>query len=92
MTDPHLTWDLVADVRHLFEFPFMVNAFRAGTIVAVVAGVAGWFMVLRKQTFAGHTLALVAFPGAAAATLAGVSASLGYFAACVVPQSVSSGL
>ena len=34
----------------------MVNAFRAGTIVAVVAAVIGWFMVLRRQTFAGHTL------------------------------------
>ena len=41
----------------------MVNAFRAGTIVAVVAGVVGWFMVLRRQSFAGHTLAVVGFPG-----------------------------
>ncbi len=32
----------------------------------------GWFMVLRRQTFAGHTLSLIAFPGAAAAVLAGV--------------------
>ena len=47
----------------------MVNAFRAGTIVAVVAGAMGWFMVLRRQTFAGHTLALVGFPGAAGAIL-----------------------
>ena len=60
---PPLTWDLVLDVRQLFEFPFMVNAFRAGTIVAVTAGLVGWFMVLRRQTFAGHTLAVVGFPG-----------------------------
>jgi zinc/manganese transport system permease protein len=45
----HFSWNLVDDVRQLFEFPFMVNAFRAGTIVAVVAGVIGWFMVLRRQ-------------------------------------------
>src|SRR5579885_1775701 len=60
----------------------MVHALEAGTIVAVVAGVAGWFMVLRRQTFAGHTLALIAFPGAAAAALAGLPLELGYFGSC----------
>ena len=82
--DPQLTWDVLNDVRQLFEFPFMVNAYRAGTAVAVVAGCIGWFMVLRRQTFAGHTLALVGFPGAAGAVLVGVSASVGFFAFCVV--------
>ena len=81
--DPRLTWNVVADVQHLFDFPFMVNALRAGTAVAVVAGVVGWFMVLRRQTFAGHTLALVGFPGAAGAVLIGASAQLGFFAFCV---------
>jgi zinc/manganese transport system permease protein len=82
--EPRLTWNLVQDVRQVFEFPFMVNAFRAGTIVAVLAGLVGWFMVLRQQSFAGHTLALVGFPGAAGAVLVGVSASFGYFAFAVV--------
>src|SRR5215470_4876808 len=72
--NPHLGWNIVADVRQLLEFGFMVNAYRAGTIVAVVAGALGWFMVLRRQAFAGHTLAIVSFPGAAAAILVGVSA------------------
>lgn len=80
---PTVTWDLVRDVRQLFEFPFMVNAFRGGTIVAVTAGVIGWFMVLRRQAFAGHTLAVVGFPGAAGALLIGVSAHVGFFAFCV---------
>jgi zinc/manganese transport system permease protein len=71
-------------LQQLFAYPFMVNAFRAGTLVAVGAGVLGWFMVLRRQTFAGHTLAAVGFPGAAGATLVGVGAVYGYFAACVV--------
>src|SRR3954452_8596636 len=82
--DPHLGWNLLDDVRQLFDFPFMVNAFRAGTVVAVVAGLVGWFLILRKQTFAGHTLALVGFPGAAGAVLVGVSASYGLFAFAVV--------
>jgi zinc/manganese transport system permease protein len=82
------SWNLVDDYRTMLSYPFMLNAFRAGTVVAVVAGVAGWFMVLRKQTFAGHTLALVAFPGAAGATLIGVSTSFGYFTACIVAAAV----
>ena len=81
--DPQLTWNLVQDVRQVLEFPFMVNAFRAGTIVAVLSGLVGWFMVLRKQTFAGHTLAVVGFPGAAGAVLVGISATYGLFAFAV---------
>jgi zinc/manganese transport system permease protein len=67
----------------LFAYPFMVHALEAGTIVAVMASVVGWFMVLRRETFAGHTLSLTAFPGASAAALAGVSLSLGSFTFCV---------
>jgi zinc/manganese transport system permease protein len=77
------SWNLLDDVRGMLSYPFMVNAFRGGTIVAVVAGVVGWFMVLRKQTFAGHTLSVAAFPGAAAATLLGISATIGYFGFCL---------
>ena len=77
-----LSWNPVSDVRQLFAFPFMVNALEAGTIVAVMAGVTGWFMVLRRQTFAGHTLSVIAFPGAAAASLAGLPVALGYFGFC----------
>jgi zinc/manganese transport system permease protein len=78
------SWNLVADLQEMWAYPFMVNAFRAGTIVAVVAAIVGWFMVLRRQSFAGHTLAVVGFPGAAGATLIGLSTTYGYFAFCVV--------
>jgi zinc/manganese transport system permease protein len=77
------SWNLADDVGQLFAYHFMVNAFFAGTIVAVVAGGIGWFMVLRRQSFAGHTLAIVSFPGAAGAILLGISASYGYFGAAV---------
>jgi zinc/manganese transport system permease protein len=91
--NPPWSWNLIADLHDMWAYPFMVNAFRAGTIVAVVAGVVGWFMVLRKQTFAGHTLAVSAFPGATAATLLGISAMAGYFvfalAASVVVAALS---
>lgn len=77
-----LSWDLVSDLEQLTTFPFMVQALEAGAIVAVMAGAIGWFMVLRRQTFAGHTLSVIAFPGAAGATLAGLPIALGYFGAC----------
>jgi zinc/manganese transport system permease protein len=82
VSSPHLSWDLVADWEQLTAYPFMVQALEAGAIVAVLAGAIGWFMVLRKQTFAGHTLAVISFPGAAAATLAAIPIAIGYFGAC----------
>jgi zinc/manganese transport system permease protein len=81
-TSPSLSLDLVSDVRQLLTFPFMVNALVAGTIVAVLASVVGWYMVLRRQAFAGHTLSVMAFPGATGAALIGLPAGLGYYLAC----------
>lgn len=77
-----LSLNPVTDFEAITEFPFMVNALWAGTIVAVLAGAVGWFMVLRRQTFAGHTLSVIAFPGAAAAALAGLPLAVGFFGAC----------
>ncbi len=68
----------------MWSVPSMLNAFRAGTIVAVLAAVVGWFMVVRRQSFAGHTLSLVGFPGAAAAVYIGVGVGYGYFAFCLI--------
>jgi zinc/manganese transport system permease protein len=79
----HADWNLWFDLRRMLSYPFMVNAVRAGTIVAVVAGAVGWMMVLRKESFAGHTLALVGFPGAAAAAWLGITGGYGFFAFCV---------
>lgn len=78
------SWNPAADLQDMWSYPFMVNAFRAGTIVAVTAALVGWFMVLRRQTFAGHTLSVAAFPGAAGATLAGIDPAVGYFGACLL--------
>jgi zinc/manganese transport system permease protein len=78
------SWNLLADVQDIWSYLGMVNAFRAGTIVAVLAALVGWFMVLRRQSFAGHTLAVAGFPGAAGAVLVGAGAALGYFAFCVL--------
>ncbi|MDP9093143.1 MAG: metal ABC transporter permease [Actinomycetota bacterium] len=78
-----LTWNLLDDARQLLSYHFMLNALRAGTIVAVVSAAIGYFMVLRRQSFVGHTLAVIGFPGAAGATWLGVSAGFGYFGFCI---------
>jgi zinc/manganese transport system permease protein len=66
----------------LFEFAFMRNAYMAGTLAAVLAGVVGYFVVLRGETFAGHTLSVAGFPGAAGAVLLGLPQLLGLAVLC----------
>jgi zinc/manganese transport system permease protein len=55
----------------------MVNAWLAGTIVAVVAGVVGFFAVMRGSAFVAHAVPQSAFAGAAGASLVGASTLLG---------------
>ena len=57
--------------------PFMVHAWIVASMVAVVAGAVGFFVVARRAAFAAHALPLGAFPGAAAASLLGVNELLG---------------
>jgi zinc/manganese transport system permease protein len=83
-TEPHLSWDLAHDVRQLLEFHFMRNAYLAGTIVAVMAAIVGYFAVLRGQTFATHALSQVGFTGASGAALAGVAPLVGLTVFCVL--------
>lgn len=66
-------------VGQALQYPFMINALEAGTLVALAAGVVGWFVVLRQQAFASHTLAAVGFPGASGAVLFGLPLWVGYF-------------
>src|SRR5260370_18765975 len=53
----------------MFQYDFMVNAFAAAGIVAVVSGIVGFFLVMRGQTFAGHALSHIGFAGATGAGL-----------------------
>jgi zinc/manganese transport system permease protein len=56
---------------------FMVNAWLAATIVAVVGGAVGFFVVLRGSSYAAHAIPNGSFAGAAAATLIGVNTLFG---------------
>jgi zinc/manganese transport system permease protein len=68
---PYFGWDLVRDVQELFRYGFMQHAFEAGTIVAVSAGVIGYFVVVRGLSFAAHGLSHIGFAGATGAVLLG---------------------
>ncbi len=57
----------------MFQYEFMINAFAAAGIVAVVSGLVGFFLVMRGQTFAGHALSHIGFAGATGAGLIGLA-------------------
>lgn len=61
----------------LLHQSFVENAFIAGTLIAIIAAIVGYFVVLRAQAFAAHALSHVGFAGATLAALLGVSSLLG---------------
>jgi len=63
---------------------FLGNALLAGSCIALLSGLIGWFVVLRGQVFAGDALSHVAFTGALAAAAAGLDLRVGLFAATVL--------
>jgi zinc/manganese transport system permease protein len=67
------SWNLIADLQEMWTYAFMRNAFEAGTIIAVVAGIVGYFVILRRSAFATHALGHTGFSGAAGAVLFGVN-------------------
>jgi len=74
---PAISWNLIEDMQTQLQYAFMQNAYLAGAIVAVVAGVVGYFVVLRGLSFAGHALADIGFAGAAGAVLLGIDPIFG---------------
>jgi zinc/manganese transport system permease protein len=63
--------------------PFMRDALLGGTIVALVAGLLGFFIVARNTAFAAHAVAHIGLPGATGAVLLGLPIGLGLCVFCV---------
>ena len=80
LAQPYFGWNVVRDIEELLRYPFMRNAFAAGTIVAVVSGLIGYFVVLRASSFAAHALSHIGFAGATGAVLLGISPLVGLLA------------
>ena len=47
----------------------MRNALIGGSLVALAAGLLGYFVITRQNAFAAHALAHIGFPGATGAML-----------------------
>ena len=62
---------------------FMRNALLGGTLVALAAGLIGYFIVVRNNAFAAHALAHIGFPGATGAVLFGLPVTLGLATFCI---------
>ncbi|MGB7957447.1 MAG: metal ABC transporter permease [Minisyncoccia bacterium] len=71
------TWNILNDLQSMWQYDFMRHAFEAGTIVAIIAGIIGYFIVLRRSSFAAHALSHIGFAGAAGAVLLGVNPIVG---------------
>src|SRR5579875_4134125 len=67
-----------------FQQEFVQNAFLAGTIVALVTAVCGYFVVLRAQAFASESISEIGFAGSTGGPLFGVSSLIGMFVLTVL--------
>jgi zinc/manganese transport system permease protein len=56
---------------------FMINAWIVASVVAIVAGAVGFFVVLRGSAFVAHALPNGSFAGAAGAALVGINTLIG---------------
>jgi zinc/manganese transport system permease protein len=74
---PKPSWNVFHDIHQLTSYAFMRHAFVAGTIVAIVAGLVSYFVVLRQSSFAAHSLAEIGFAGASGGVAFGFSAVWG---------------
>src|ERR1700694_2497280 len=83
-TSAALSWNIFDDLAALFHYEFMVHAFEAGTIVAIVAGTIGYFVIPRASAFAAHALSHIGFAGATGAVVLGVSPVFGLLAFTLV--------
>ena len=74
---PRPSWNVGHDAHEIFHYAFMRHAFVAGTIVAIIAGVVGYFVVLRQSSFAAHAMSEIGFAGASGGVAFGFSAVYG---------------
>jgi len=71
------TWNIVQDLHDILAYGFMQNAFVAGTVVAIMGGVIGYFVVVRRLAFATEALSHGGFAGATGAVVVNQDPFLG---------------
>src|SRR5215467_6109416 len=78
------TLNLWQDVQNMLAYDFMRQALLAGTVLSCVAGLIGFFVVLRHQAFAGEALSDVAFTGSLGGAAIGINPLVGLLVTTVV--------
>ncbi|WP_041263574.1 metal ABC transporter permease [Francisella salina] len=61
----------------VFNYTFMIYAFIAGTIIALICGIISFFVIIRRLSFASHALGHISLTGASGAVLLNLSAMTG---------------
>src|SRR3984893_10004451 len=89
---PPFTLNLWQDVQAILSYDFMRQALLAGTILSIVAGLVGYFVVLRHEAFAGESLSDVAFTGALGGAALGINPFVSLIVTTVVVALVMGGL
>jgi zinc/manganese transport system permease protein len=65
--------NIFSAIAQMWHYEFMQHAFEAATIVAIIAGITGYFVVLRRSAFVAHAFSDIGFCGAAGVILVGVA-------------------
>lgn len=68
----------------MFEYDFMIKAFAAGIVIAVITPSVGVVVVLKRFSMIGDTLSHASLAGVAAGLVGGINPIAGSIAACVL--------
>ncbi|WP_461240700.1 metal ABC transporter permease [Paucilactobacillus sp. N302-9] len=72
----------------MFSYEFMQHAFLASTLIAIISGIVGVFVIARSMSFLTHTLSEIGFAGAAFGVFAGWSALNGMLVFTIVSSMI----
>jgi zinc/manganese transport system permease protein len=72
-----LDLNLVSLLQQIWSYEFMQHALETSWVISVVAGVTGYFVVLRRSAFVAHAYSEIGFAGASGAILIGIDPLVG---------------
>jgi zinc/manganese transport system permease protein len=64
---------MINQIHYYLSYDFVRNALIAGSLAGILGAVVGYFVVIRKVSFAAHSLAHIGFTGATGAVLFALS-------------------
>jgi len=89
---PPFTLNLWLDIQQMLQYNFMQRAIIIGTILSIIAGIVGTFVVLRHQAFAGESLSDVAFTGSIGGAALGINPLITLLGTTIVAALAMGGL